>query len=120
MWTDPLGWLHGNAKASPRPTHVYVILDARGKLVKCGISSGKIRQDGKSYRAESQVRKFNAGYSSKIIAKCPNRQKALDREQDCVDKYSLSQQRKNDLMHGYQWGDKKYQPFENQLPRART
>ena len=119
MWTDPLGWIHGNSKLSQRATHVYVILDARGQLVKCGISSGKIRQDGKSYRAESQVRKFGAGYSSKIIGKCPNRQKALDREQDCVDKYSLSQQRKNNLKPGYEWGTKKYQPPRNILPVAR-
>ena len=119
MWTDPLGWLHGNSKASPRPTHVYVILDAKGQLVKCGISSGKIRLDKKSYRAESQVRKLGAGYSSKIIAKCPNRQKALDREQDCVDKYSLSEQRKRDLKPGYELGTNKYQPPKNFLPQAK-
>lgn len=51
---------------------------------------------------------------------CSNRQDALDREQDCVDKFSLSEQRKNDLTHGYKWGMKKYQPYQNKLPQATT
>ncbi len=45
-------------------------------IAKVGVSGGKIRKDGKSYRAESQVRKWNdeAGherYRSRIIHREP-------------------------------------------------
>ncbi|MDE5986804.1 MAG: hypothetical protein K2H16_05925 [Prevotella sp.] len=63
--------------------------------MKTGISGGKIRKDGKSYRAESQVRKWNreAGYDkydSKIAKEFEAgegaRQKALDYETERADK----------------------------------
>ena len=65
-----------------------------GKIVKTGISSGKIRKDGKSYRAESQVRKWNkdAGYekygsviTKKFEAGEGARQKAIDYEKNRAD-----------------------------------
>jgi RHS repeat-associated protein len=54
-WIDPWGWAcHGNSRASAKPNHVYVIRNKRtGEVQKYGISGGKIRLDGKSYRAES-------------------------------------------------------------------
>ena len=69
--------VHGNSKASTRTQHAYDIIDKfTGEIVKTGVSSGKIRKDGKSYRAESQVRKWNrkAGedrYESVITHKEP-------------------------------------------------
>ncbi|MBQ9093750.1 MAG: hypothetical protein IJY03_07140 [Prevotella sp.] len=60
-----------------------------GRRVKTGISGGKICKDGKSYRAESQVRQWNkeAGYekygsviTKKFEAGEGARQKALDYE----------------------------------------
>lgn len=52
--------VHGNSKLSTKAQHAYDIIDKRtDKVVKTGISGGKIRKDGKSYRAEQQVRKWN-------------------------------------------------------------
>ena len=52
--------VHGNSKLSNKAQHAYDIIDKRtDKVVKTGISGGKIRKDGKSYRAEQQVRKWN-------------------------------------------------------------
>ncbi|EBS7636061.1 hypothetical protein CDR68_20330, partial [Salmonella enterica] len=76
-WVDPLGLApqsHGNFKASEKAQHGYEITDTRtGHVVKTGVSSGSIRKDGKSYRAEKQVRDWNnepgnAGrYQSEIV-----------------------------------------------------
>jgi RHS repeat-associated protein len=57
--------IHGNSKMSEKAQHAYDIIDKdTGKRVKTGVSGGKVRSDGKSYRAEQQVRKWNkeAGY----------------------------------------------------------
>jgi len=52
--------VHGNSKASTKAQHAYDIIDKRtGNVVKTGVSGGKVRKDGKSYRAEQQVRKWN-------------------------------------------------------------
>ena len=52
--------LHGNSKASTKAQHAYDIINTEtGKVVKTGVSGGAIRKDGKSVRAESQVRKWN-------------------------------------------------------------
>ena len=65
-----------------------------GKIAKTGISGGKIRKDGKSYRAESQVRQWNKEaeyekYGSVITKKFEAgegaRQKALDYEKNRAD-----------------------------------
>ena len=84
--------VHGNSKASTRAQHAYDIIDkSTGKIVKTGVSSGKIRKDGKSYRAESQVRKWNRQegedrYESIITHKEPAgknaREKIYDYEKD--------------------------------------
>ena len=51
---------HGNSKLSTKAQHAYDIIDKRtGNRVKTGVNGGKIRKDGKSYRAEQQVRKWN-------------------------------------------------------------
>ena len=77
--------VHGNSKASTRAQHAYDIIDKfTGEIVKTGVSSGKIRKDGKSYRAESQVRKWNrlAGedrYESVITHKEPAGKNARDK-----------------------------------------
>lgn len=53
--------VHGNSKLSSKAQHAYLINDrSTNKVAKVGISGGKIRKrDNKSYRAESQVRKWN-------------------------------------------------------------
>ncbi|WBW96813.1 hypothetical protein [Oceanirhabdus sp. W0125-5] len=79
---------HGNSKRSKKRQHVYEIYNiADGDVVKTGISGGKVRRDGKSYRAERQVRVFNKldkekgiTYASRIIAYCPDRISALTLE----------------------------------------
>jgi len=79
-WVDPLGLKkcgpNGNSKNSKKAQHLYVItrtLEGKTEIVKVGISGGKIRKDGKSYRAEKQVRKWNreekGHFSSRILAK---------------------------------------------------
>jgi RHS repeat-associated core domain len=78
---------HGNGKKSNKPQHGYEIYNKNtGDVVKVGISGGKIRQDGKSYRAEKQVRAFNRQdggdiYESRIMSYFPDRQSALGWEQ---------------------------------------
>ena len=52
--------VHGNSKVSSKAQHAYDIIDKQtDKRVKTGVSSGRIRKDGKSSRAEAQVRKWN-------------------------------------------------------------
>lgn len=82
--------INGNSKASTKAQHVYEITEkASDKVVKTGISGGKVSKADKSYRATNQVNKLNkaegaAKYDSKIVDKIPSgkgaRQKALDAE----------------------------------------
>ena len=52
--------VHGNSKLSTRSQHAYDIINTEtNEVVKTGVSGGRIRIDGKSSRAESQVRKWN-------------------------------------------------------------
>jgi len=64
---------NGNSKLSQKVQHVYEIRDKNtGEVVKTGVSGSKIRQDGKSLRAERQVRKWGSqNYESTIIAEIP-------------------------------------------------
>ena len=58
--TDAVKKVHGNSMASSKAQHAYDIIDKEtGTPVKTGVSGGPIRKDGKSVRAESQVRKWN-------------------------------------------------------------
>lgn len=57
--------VHGNSKASSKAQHAYDIVEIEtGVPYKTGVSGGNILKNGKSARAESQVRKWNkkAGY----------------------------------------------------------
>ena len=57
---NPSGAIHGNSRMSTKSQHAYDIIDTEtGKVVKTGVSGGSVRRDGKSYRAEQQVRKRN-------------------------------------------------------------
>ena len=48
--------VHGNSKLSTKAQHSYDIIDTKtNEVVKVGVSGGKIRKDGKSVRAETQV-----------------------------------------------------------------
>jgi hypothetical protein len=74
--------VHGNSKKSKKPQHGYEIYEKKsGNVVKVGISGGQIRLDGKSYRAERQVRLFNRMdgdiYESRIMQYFPDRESAL-------------------------------------------
>lgn len=77
--------VHGNSKASTKAQHAYDIINTKtGNRVKTGISGGRIRKDGKSARAESQVRKWNkeAGegtYRSEITHQEPAGEGSRDR-----------------------------------------
>ena len=79
-WIDIFGLkgVCGNSKNSRKPQHGYEIYDRFGNVIKTGVSGGKIRKDGKSYRAEKQVRDWNKNksdpngpFSSKIIIHVP-------------------------------------------------
>ncbi|MBM7872297.1 RHS repeat-associated protein, partial [Clostridium pascui] len=77
---------HGNSKQSKKSQHGYEIYRKNtGDVVKVGISGGKVRLDGKSYRAEKQVRDFNKQdggdiYASRIMGYFPDRPSALEWE----------------------------------------
>jgi RHS repeat-associated protein len=85
-WIDPWGWCgHGNSKTSTKAQHGYEIIDTRtGQVVKTGVSGGKIRADGKSYRAEKQVRDWNkevgeGAYESRTVKHEPAGQNAREK-----------------------------------------
>jgi hypothetical protein len=90
--------VNGNSLDSEKAQHVYEIFETANpkKVVKTGISDGKITQKGKSYRAEKQVRKWNRAegqgkYSSRISKSIPKgtgaRRKALKAERKNADKH---------------------------------
>lgn len=64
--------VHGNSKTSTKAQHAYDIINKETKkVVKTGVSGGKILKNEKSERAEKQVRKWNQEtqkdlYESKI------------------------------------------------------
>ena len=87
--STPVGRVHGNSAASTKAQHAYDIVDESGNVVKTGVSGGPTR-NGKSVRAETQVRKWNREvgyekYHSTITHKEPAgegaRQKILDYEE---------------------------------------
>ena len=90
------GWGGKDFIDNERARNTYNIFkNFTGKIFKTGVSSGKIRKDGKSYRAESQVRKWNrlAGedrYESVITHKEPAgknaREKIYNYERERADK----------------------------------
>ncbi|GAJ41795.1 hypothetical protein GCA01S_100_00040 [Parageobacillus caldoxylosilyticus NBRC 107762] len=56
---------HSNSKRNPAIHHGYEIYDKKtNKVVKVGISDGRISKKGKSYRAERQVRKWHKRYKT--------------------------------------------------------
>lgn len=83
--TRAIDYVHANSKLSQKSQHLYEIYNIKsGDVVKVGISSTGKRRDGKSIRAEYQVRKFNREegdetiYASRIILDgIPNRNTAL-------------------------------------------
>ena len=51
--------VHGNSKASTQAQHAYDIINKKtNKVIKTGINGGQIK-NGKSVRAETQVKKWN-------------------------------------------------------------
>ena len=88
---------HANSHESTDAQHGYEIYDshAGGTVAKTGISSGPIKSDGKSARAEAQVSAWNnepgneGRYSSEVVKKIPAgegaRQKILDWEKTNAD-----------------------------------
>ena len=92
--------VNGNSKLSTLAQHIYRIFDkATNKTVKVGISGGKVTKNGKSYRAQKQVRSFNKTdlekreFDSEIIDNVPAgegaRSKALEKEYSIKYKYEI-------------------------------
>jgi RHS repeat-associated protein len=89
--------INANSKLSSKAQHLYEVFEtSTGNVVKTGVSSGKITQAGKSYRATTQVNKWNkaegAGkYNSRIVKRVRAgkgaRQKILDAEIVNADKH---------------------------------
>ena len=103
-------FVHGNSAASTKAQHAYDISEkGTDKIVKTGVSGGPIRKkDGKSVRAEKQVRKWNkeAGYEkyeSNITLKEPEGEGARARIYDYEKKHAQSLrdagQLKDDYFH---------------------
>ncbi len=125
-WIDPWGWktcgaANGNSRQNNKVNHVYVIRNkTTGQVYKYGISGGKVSKKGKSYRAESQVRRLNRGpgtdkYESAIIRKNVTRSKALKVEQGRVNGYSVAAQRAGQAPTFPKVG---INPVGNSLPNA--
>lgn len=70
-----LAEINGNSKLSEKAQHLYEVFEtSTSNVVKTGISDGKIRKDGKSYRAEKQKRKWNRAegegkYDTRVVKK---------------------------------------------------
>ena len=66
-----------NSKLSTKAQHLYEVFEtSTGNVVKTGISSGKISKADKSYRATSQVNKWNQAegigkYGSRVVKRIP-------------------------------------------------
>jgi RHS repeat-associated protein len=83
-WVDVFGLCcHGNDASSTKSQHGYEIYDNQGNVIKTGVSSGRVRMDGKSSRAEKQVREWNKNtndpngpFTSKVVANVPSGQGA--------------------------------------------
>jgi len=78
--------IHGNSKASTKAQQAYIIKEkATGKTVKVSVCGEKTRKtDNKSYRAESQIRKWNEEeggniYENEIIHNVPAGEGARDK-----------------------------------------
>jgi hypothetical protein len=94
---DGVKAVNGNSKLSTKAQHVYEIVEtATKKVVKPGISGGKITKAEKSYRATKQVNTLNkaAGYTkyeSNIVKHLPAgkgaRAKALNTEKKLAKKH---------------------------------
>jgi len=88
--------IHGNSKCSEAAQHLYEIYEkVSGRVVKTGISGGKVNKNGKSYRAQSQVNKLNKKngfekYDSRIVDEVPAgpgaRDKILRKEKENADR----------------------------------
>ncbi|MEM7676451.1 MAG: polymorphic toxin-type HINT domain-containing protein, partial [Myxococcota bacterium] len=79
----------GNKASSSKAQHGYMIVDTNtNKVVKVGVSGGKLTKGGASYRANRQVYKWNVGnpgrYRAKVVKKIGSqknaRRKILDWE----------------------------------------
>jgi len=89
--------VHGNSKLSTKAQHAYDIINKEtGKIVKTGVSGGRILRNGKSARAETQVYKWNKDvgkdlYESRITHEEPAgegaRAKILEYEKNRANKY---------------------------------
>ena len=90
-------FVHGNSKLSTKAQHSYDIINKESKkIVKIGVSGGKVLKNGKSVRAETQVRKWNKEarkekYESRITHNEPEgngaRRRILEYEDDRSNKY---------------------------------
>lgn len=87
--------VHGNSKQSMKPNHLYEIYrvkDGQEDVVKTGISSQKLNQNGTSPRANRQVNQWNREndgftYEARIVEdSIPGRAEALRREQTNADR----------------------------------
>ena len=89
--------VHGNSKASTKAQHAYDIIDTESyTVVETGASGARIRKDGKSSRAEQQVRKWNreentTKYESNITNKEPGGEGAREKN------YNYEKQRAKQL-----------------------
>lgn len=98
--------VHANSTGRKKPNHVYEIRNkATGKVVKYGVSSGKIGRDGRSYLATKQVNAMNKGlatprYDAKVIAKNLPRVKALRMERGSVSGYGEARVRAGNRLKG--------------------
>jgi len=107
-WVDVFGLqcgtstkTNGNSKSSSKQQHGYEVYNRHGDVVKTGVSGGRVRKDGKSSRAEKQVRDWNVNktdvngpYSSKVMKTIPSqpnaREKILDWEQKNATKHKAT------------------------------
>ena len=96
IYNNAKSLVHGNSKMSTKAQHAYDIINTKtNKIVKTGVSGGPIK-DGKSVRAETQVKKWNkqegeGTYKSEITHYEPEgdgaRARILEYEKERSDKY---------------------------------
>jgi hypothetical protein len=85
---------HGNSNLNSKEHHLYEIIDKKDMdIVKYGISADELTEEGKSPRAERQIKNMNIfvgwiRYFARILVTgIPGRKKAKEIENEYIDSY---------------------------------
>lgn len=92
---------HGNARKSPRPHHLYEIIDREyNDVYKYGICGRPLNKDGSSKRANTQVKEYNRlvgwarFFANVLLTGILGNKRAREIEDEYIDAYEREHGRK--------------------------